>query len=105
MVKLNKEIVCKDGFTMSVQANEGAYCHPRIDSAPTYSTVEVGFPSHFESLLLGWADNPERPTDTVYGYVPVTTIILVCAKHGGIISGELPPGILALKAIPHRGNQ
>ena len=99
MVKLNKEIVCKDGFIMSVQANEGAYCHPRVDNAPSYKSVEVGFPSHPEPLLLDWADDPERPTGTVYGYVPVATILLVCAKHGGVVSGELPPGIPALNVV------
>jgi len=99
MVKLNKEIVCKDGFIMSVQANEGAYCYPRVDNAPSYKSVEVGFPSRLEPLLLDWADDPERPTGTVYGYVPVATILLVCAKHGGVISGELPPGIPALNVV------
>jgi len=98
-MKLNKEIVCKDGFIMSVQGHEGAYCSPRIDNAIKYTTVEVGFPSHPEPLLLKWADNEDKPTDTVYGYVPVDTIVLVCAKHGGVVSGELPAGIPMLKAI------
>ena len=90
---LNKEIVCKDGFTMSVQANHTAYCSPRVNDAAKYTSVEVGFPSHVESLLLEWADDSEHPTGTVYGYVPVDRISLVCAKHGGIVSGELPAGI------------
>jgi hypothetical protein len=98
-MKLNKEVTCKDGFTMSVQANEGAYCHPRIDNAPSYTSVEVGFPSHPEPLLRKWADNEDKPTDTVYGYVPVNTIVLVCAKHGGVVSGELPAGIPMLEVI------
>ena len=95
---MNKEIVCKDGFTMSVQANEGAYCSPRINDAAKYIRVEVGFPSQPESLLMEWADDPEKPTNTVYGYVPVSRISLVCAKHGGIVSGELPSGIVRLEA-------
>jgi hypothetical protein len=96
---MNKEIVCKDGFTMSVQANEGAYCSPRINDAGKYTSVEVGFPSQPESLLMEWADDPEKPTNTVYGYVPVSRISLVCAKHGGIVSGELPAGIVRLEVI------
>ena len=97
-MQLNKQIVCKDGFTMSVQANEGAYCSPRVNDAAKYTKVEVGFPSHREPLLMEWADNSEKPTDTVYGYVPAHRISLVCIKHGGIVSGELPAGIPAIEA-------
>ena len=83
---------------MSVQANEGAYCTPRIDKAAKYTAVEVGFPSDRENLLMDWAESPEKPTETVYGYVPATQITLVVAKHGGIVSGELPAGIPYLTA-------
>jgi len=96
--RLNKKVTCKDGFTMSVQANEGAYCSPRIDKALKYTAVEVGFPSEREDLLMEWAEEPEKPTCTVYGYVPTTRITLVVAKHGGIVSGELPAGIPYLQA-------
>ena len=83
---------------MSVQANEGAYCMPRIDSASRYTAVEVGYPSDRENLLMEWAESPEKPTETFYGYVPATQITLVIAKHGGIVSGELPAGIPYLTA-------
>jgi hypothetical protein len=36
------------------------------------------------------------PTDTVYAYVPVDIVTLVIAKHGGMVSGEVPPGVIAL---------
>ena len=97
-MKLNEEIVCKDGFIMSVQAHQGAHCSPRIDGAPRYTQVEVGYPSHPEPLLLEWAENTDRPTNTVYPYVPAHQISLVCVKHGGIISGELPAGIPRIEA-------
>jgi len=96
-MKLNAPIVCKDGFTMSVQAHEGAYCSPRIDNAERYNEVEVGYPSKAEPLLIDWAENQNAPTGTVYGYVPVARISLVCAKHGGIVSGDLPAGIPTIK--------
>jgi|TARA_Y100000034_G_scaffold16984_1_gene18448 hypothetical protein len=96
--RLNKKVTCKDGFTMSVQANEGAYCTPRIDKAAKYTAVEVGYPSDREDLLMEWAESPQKPTETVYGYVPATQITLVVAKHGGIVSGELPAGIPYLTA-------
>ncbi len=96
--KLNKAIVCADGFTMSVQANSTAYCHPRENLAEAYDEVEVGFPSMAESLLLEWAEDPQAPTETVYGWVPAERVSLVIAKHGGMVSGELPPGIPRLEA-------
>ena len=94
----NKQIVCKDGFAMSVQANEGAYCAPRIDGADRYTEVEVGYPSVREPLLIEWAEDKNNPTSTVYGYVPSERISLVCAKHGGIVSGELPVGVAYIGA-------
>lgn len=99
MQKLNKKVVCADGFEMSVQAHTGGYCNPRVDNAERYTEVEVGYPSHEEPLLLQWADEPDRPTDTVYGYVPSQQVALVIAKHGGIVSGDLPPGVPRLPAL------
>lgn len=34
---MNKKVACSDGFTMSVQANEGAYCTPRYNEVERYS--------------------------------------------------------------------
>jgi hypothetical protein len=96
-LKLNKKIICKDGFTMSVQANEGAYCTPRVDNAERYFAVEVGYPSTPEPLLMKWAEKEDEPTNTVYGWVPSERISLVCIKHGGVVSGELPVGVPRIK--------
>ena len=91
MKKMNKVIECADGFTMSVQASETNYSMPRTDTGP-YVEAEVGFPSERESLLMRYAEDSKQPTNTVYGYVPRQVIINVIAKHGGMISGELPEG-------------
>jgi len=88
----NKRVVCADGFSMSVQASETNYCEPRDNHGP-YTEAEVGFPSQAEPLLLQWAEERDRPTDTVYGWVPRQTILNVIAKHGGMVDGELPDGI------------
>lgn len=90
---LNKRVVCADGFSMSVQANWGAYCEPRRDGAQAYTEVEVGYPSKAEPLLQRWIESPDRPTDTVYGYVPSTVVRSVIDKHGGMVEGEVPPGV------------
>ena len=97
-LKMNKKVVCKDGFTMSVQAGETQYCYPRETGADRYTEVEIGFPNEPEDLLLEFAEDGDRPTETVYAYVPASLVTLVIAKHGGMVSGELPPGIPYLRA-------
>lgn len=91
-MKKNKRVVCVDGFTMSVQADDFTYCAPRNNEGP-YTAVEVGFPSEYEELIIDWAEDDSSPTETVYGYVPIHIVSLVLAKHGGMVEGELPQGI------------
>ena len=95
--KLNKAVKCADGFSMSVQAHDGAYCSPRIDGAPRYESVEVGYPSAEEPLLMPFCEDDENPTGTVYGYVPSHVVTTVIAKHGGMVEGEVPAGVAELK--------
>ena len=92
-VKFFERCVCKDVFTMSVQANSGAYCEPRVSDASRYNSVEIGFPSEEEPLIMEWAENPDSPTETVYGWVPAYIVRDVIKKHGGMVSGEVPPGV------------
>ena len=98
MRKLNLSVICKDGFEMSVQANDTAYCDPRITDADKYTAVEIGFPSQCEEMILEYAEDRASPTSTVYAYVPSSLVSLVIAKHGGIVEGELPAGIPYLRA-------
>ena len=82
------QIVCVDGFTMSVQVGFSLYSTPK-KVAKRYSAVEIGFPSDHEPLIEEWAEYPydeERPdyTDTVYPYVHVKIVNKVLKKHGGI---------------------
>ena len=83
---------------MSVQASETHYCSPRVTKADRYEAVEVGYPCPAEDLLMPYCEDPDKPTETVYGYVPVDKVSLVIAKHGGVVRGELPPGIPYLRA-------
>lgn len=80
---LAKRIECADGFSMSVQASHGAYCSPRCNIA-TWTEVEVGFPSEKPDSFMHRAEDPERPTDTVYGYVPVELVVEEINRHGGV---------------------
>ena len=97
-MKRNQMVVCASGFSMSVQANNGAYCSPRINNAKSYDEVEVGFPSAEEPLLMEWCEDKDDPTGTVYGYVPAQVIVNVIAKHGGMVEGDVPAGIPVLRA-------
>jgi len=76
-------ITCADGFSMSVQGSEGHYCEPRSISL-TYVSMEIGYPSEVEPLLLPYQESSADPTESVYGYVPVEVIEQVINKHGGI---------------------
>lgn len=76
---------CADGFTLSVIAGAGAYATPRDGLGP-YVAVEVGFPSGRPepwSEWEGYAESPDDPTDTVYGFVPVEMVEALLALHGG----------------------
>ena len=88
---VRETVVCKDGFSMSVQASINHYCSPKLNGKNnTYSSVEIGFPSEIEELLIEYAENPDKPTKTVYAYVPAKLILDVIEKHGGMVGVELP---------------
>ena len=93
-------VVCKDGFTMSVQASNYHYCTPKINDAESYLEVEIGFPSKREPLLdkyvegFGlWVEGENDDSnfiEAVYPYVPAEVVIEVIMKHGGMVGGNLP---------------
>lgn len=56
-----------------------------MDDAKKYSDVEVGYPSEEEKLLLPYAQNKNRPTETLYAYVPVEVVDKIIEKHGGFL--------------------
>lgn len=80
---LFKRIECQDGFSLSVQAMDAAYCQPRDNIGPWY-TVEVGFPSAKPEFIMDFCENPDKPMETVYGYVPVELVEKLIDFHGGV---------------------
>jgi len=78
-----RQIVCKNGLAMSVQASQHHYCSPREDQGP-YQMVEVGFPNRKVEALMEYAENPATPTSTVYGFVPVEVINKIVDDNGGL---------------------
>jgi hypothetical protein len=90
MKRYYKRVVCKDGFSVSIQAHDGAYCEPRSDFAVAYKSVELGFPSAPDPFILDYAEDPTDLTGTVYGYVPAAVVYKMILAHGGISEGECP---------------
>lgn len=84
--QLFPRMACADGFEMSVQAGSTHYCDPRYDGEREYYAFEVGYPSEADDLLAPYAEDRERLTETVYGYVPAEVIDSVIAKHGGLVT-------------------
>jgi hypothetical protein len=83
------KVVCRDGFTMSVQHSSLHYCSPREDFAERkgheFETYEVGYPSEKDDLLIFYAENRDDPTGTVYPTVPAQVVEQVAEMHGGIV--------------------
>ena len=87
--QLCKKLLCKDGTELSIQASSYHYCNPRLDSINNtygdYSSFEIGFPTKQIDCLLSYAEQPEDPTNTVYGRVPISIIEEAVEACGGII--------------------
>ena len=95
------QVVCADGFTISVQASSSHYCDPRDGSGP-YEAVEVGFPSASEPLLMDYIEiSGEDPTQSVYPYVPVGVIETIIANHGGIHPVKMANVTWQQPGLPH----
>ena len=98
--RLRENIVCKDGFKFSVQASHGHHCTPQ-ELNSTYLSAELGLVSDIEELLMPFAGEEAEcecgankgivGRDTLYDNVPTNVILEVIVKHGGMVSGELPP--------------
>jgi len=83
---IRPQIVCNDGFKMSVQAGKGSYSTPRGLSKGCTS-VEIGFPSIEEELINEYAEGGDY-TETVYPFTPIEVAEKVIEKHGGINISE-----------------
>ena len=101
---VTERIICRDGYSFSCQANQYTYCNPRKPGAYPYSSVELGYPSERDTIINGYAEdskaekNEEGYIDTIYGYVPVQTVIELIKKHGGFKNGPSKADIDILEA-------
>ena len=77
-------LCCNDGFSISVQASEFHYCHPRLNGLQDYESVELGFQNAEDELINEYAEDGMDYTETVYGYGPIEIVEKLIEKHGGI---------------------
>lgn len=85
---IRPQVVCKDGFKISVQASKFHYCEPRVNGDVIYEEVELGYPNMEDELIAEYAEDPDRLTKTVYAYVPVDIVNQLIEKHGGIVESN-----------------
>ena len=84
-------IVCKDGFSISIQVHNGAYCESENgyrEFGYEWKKVEWGFPSQDIDAMKYNAENrynsnPEGTTETV-GSCEIALIDKLIEEHGGI---------------------
>jgi hypothetical protein len=85
-------ITTNDGTTLSVQASQYHYCSPRKDNA-LWNLVEVGYPSVSPEGIVDWAQYfdgdwyNDNHTSSVYGYVPIESVVEYINYHGGFKLG------------------
>ena len=81
--------ICKDGYSISIQASHCHYCDPREDFLEEYDSVELGYPNQYDELIDEYAedfdDDGKACTNTVFGFVPMEIVEKLVKKHGGII--------------------
>ena len=55
-------------------------------NAEFYKKVELGYPNLKDDLIIEYAETPDKPTETVYGFVPIELVEKLIQKHGGIVN-------------------
>ena len=77
---------CADGFTVSIQASCWHYSEPRQTFSDKFDSLELGFPTERDELIMPYAQSPESPTEIVYPYVPWDVVEKMVEKHGNIVA-------------------
>ena len=81
---IRPQLTCKDGYTISVQANRCLYCMPEAECLEKYEEYEVrGETEKNIKEFERWTSNSEDE-QPLYGYVPEEEIIKLINKHNGL---------------------
>lgn len=72
-------LVCKDGFSMSVQAGRAKFSTPDVEGLDHYSHVEIAHTTHCDAL-----DPYGDEFEGIYQFVPVEVVEQLLVDHGGL---------------------
>lgn len=73
-------VMCNDGYTISIQADEYMYCYPRKNMENgEYTHLELGFPNKKDELIEEYREG------NIYPYVPIELVEKLIEKHGGFM--------------------
>lgn len=81
--RFNFKLKGKD-CSVSIQASECAYSNPRKANEEVYQEVELGYPDFdfTNSFINKYAEDKEKPRDSIYGYVPLKELAKELSKLG-----------------------
>jgi hypothetical protein len=84
-VQQSYRLLLANGVSLSIQASYNHYCTPRmLIPYAQYSEFEVGYPSEVIEALMPYCKDSNRPTETVYSYVPLEVLHTYIASVGGV---------------------
>jgi hypothetical protein len=93
---IRPRVRCADGVSLSVQASEYAYCHPRQRYNrhwTTYNSVEVGYIYDKNTRPFSPPDiwrEYQNGNDEIWAYVPVSVVEEFLQAHGGEVEAPIP---------------
>lgn len=90
-------ICCNDGFSISIQVNNGNYCASENGTRQfgfNWVEVEWGFPSEEIDAVKYNAEDEGNTTNTVGGYVDINLIDELIEEHGGLNLEETLKGLV-----------
>ena len=93
-------IRCNDGFSISIQVNNGNYCASENGTRQfgfNWVEVEWGFPSKEIDAVKYNAEDEGNTTNTVGGYVDINLIDELIEEHGGLNLEDTLKGLVYSK--------
>ena len=86
-----EHLILANGVSLSIQAGGSHYCEPRKNLPYSqYQSFEVGFPSARIEELMPYCNDEEKPTKTIYTYVPMAVLEHYIVSAGGVVGTKKP---------------
>lgn len=81
--ELRPMVICNDGFSISIQGQDGSYSIPR-KFTNKYDSMELGYPNMVDEIIREFAEDVNDPMGSIYGYVDFDIIDKMINNHHGI---------------------